>query len=359
MPVQSKSKQVERILRSNILGKRWRSGTRLPTERELAERYGVSRFALREALNALVSDGLILRRQGSGTFVAEATGNAQIAVVGTLYDLTSAHRFFARGLIDALRSTVQAEPRRVFLAIGHGDDGQEIADSIHLLDANVSRDVSGVLAVTRLASEVQARLSELRLPFVTIDSVQATSEYSVVLNYQAMVERGIAELGLRGIRDFAVMTVDYSAVHDATARPVFEALTQLAMNAVGGRTDRVIGAPQGRPDLAYGAFKQWWRQSERPDVMFFFDDVLCDMASRAVLELGLRVPDQFGFLTQSSTATRFVFPSPVTALEFNVDDIAARAWRLLSRLTDGKAVERKVDRVTPEFRAGDTLPSTG
>lgn len=46
------------------------AGDRLPTEAELAERLDVGRLSLREGLNALKSEGIIVAMQGRGTFVA-------------------------------------------------------------------------------------------------------------------------------------------------------------------------------------------------------------------------------------------------------------------------------------------------
>ncbi len=46
------------------------AGDRLPTEAELAERLDVGRLSLREGLNALKSEGIIIAMQGRGTFVA-------------------------------------------------------------------------------------------------------------------------------------------------------------------------------------------------------------------------------------------------------------------------------------------------
>lgn len=53
-----------------IRGGHYAPGDRLPSERQLAARFGVSRPTVREALGALESRGLIVTRQGSGTFVA-------------------------------------------------------------------------------------------------------------------------------------------------------------------------------------------------------------------------------------------------------------------------------------------------
>jgi GntR family transcriptional regulator len=47
-------------------------GERLPSEPILARGYKVSRFTVAKAVEQLVKDGLIVRKQGSGTFVAEA-----------------------------------------------------------------------------------------------------------------------------------------------------------------------------------------------------------------------------------------------------------------------------------------------
>src|SRR5207253_8975006 len=50
-------------------GGKLRPGDRLPPERELAARLQVSRASVREALRSLELQGLLSRRQGSGTFI--------------------------------------------------------------------------------------------------------------------------------------------------------------------------------------------------------------------------------------------------------------------------------------------------
>jgi GntR family transcriptional repressor for pyruvate dehydrogenase complex len=65
-------RQIEQLILRGIL----RPGERLPPERDLAERLGVSRPSLRDAIAELSERGLLSSRAGSGVFVAEVLGSA-------------------------------------------------------------------------------------------------------------------------------------------------------------------------------------------------------------------------------------------------------------------------------------------
>lgn len=62
-------------LETMILEGTLKAGERLPAERVLSERFGVSRPSLREAIQRLAARGLVVSRHGGGTFVAESLGN--------------------------------------------------------------------------------------------------------------------------------------------------------------------------------------------------------------------------------------------------------------------------------------------
>ncbi|MEM6741711.1 MAG: FCD domain-containing protein [Pseudomonadota bacterium] len=65
-------RQIELLILRGVL----RPGERLPAERALAERLGVSRPSLREAIAELETSGLLARRAGAGIFVADVLGSA-------------------------------------------------------------------------------------------------------------------------------------------------------------------------------------------------------------------------------------------------------------------------------------------
>ena len=70
--------EIVRQIKSMIAEGRLKSGDQLPPERDLAEKFLVSRTSVREALRALESVGLIEIRPGEGTFVREISVEALV-----------------------------------------------------------------------------------------------------------------------------------------------------------------------------------------------------------------------------------------------------------------------------------------
>jgi GntR family transcriptional repressor for pyruvate dehydrogenase complex len=66
------TRQIEKLILRGIL----RPGERLPAERDLAEKLGVSRPSLREAIAELQDKGLLTTRAGAGIYVADVLGSA-------------------------------------------------------------------------------------------------------------------------------------------------------------------------------------------------------------------------------------------------------------------------------------------
>jgi GntR family transcriptional regulator len=67
--------QLIELLKGKIQAGEWQTGDQIPSEPDLCEEYGISRTVVRQALHAIELEGLIIRRKGKGTFVAEPKYN--------------------------------------------------------------------------------------------------------------------------------------------------------------------------------------------------------------------------------------------------------------------------------------------
>jgi GntR family transcriptional regulator len=83
--------QLREELKRRILGREWKAGELLPGELALCAEHSVSRSVVRQAIGDLVYDGLVERRQGVGTFVAQPKIREGLAAreVGFYEDMTS------------------------------------------------------------------------------------------------------------------------------------------------------------------------------------------------------------------------------------------------------------------------------
>jgi DNA-binding FadR family transcriptional regulator len=87
-------------------------GAKLPTEHSLSEQLEVSRPVLRQALKQLREDGVVVSRQGSGSFVQQRPEGAVLdfAPVGSIADIQRTFEF--RAAIEGEAAYLAAERRR-------------------------------------------------------------------------------------------------------------------------------------------------------------------------------------------------------------------------------------------------------
>lgn len=110
--------QLENVLREKITSGSFEPGDRMPTEIELIEEYGVSRITVRQALQALATDGLIERKQGRGTVVA-ARKSRKKRFTGTIHLTGSLDELIEMGMDTPVKvlemNRVDADPHEAEL----------------------------------------------------------------------------------------------------------------------------------------------------------------------------------------------------------------------------------------------------
>lgn len=112
--------QVAADLQARIEAGRHPVGAALPTEQELCAAYGVSRHTVREALRLLAMQGLVRRRQGSGTEVIAATPPA--TYLHAMRSLTELYEYAADTRLEIAAAAVlplsEAEAHLISVAPG-------------------------------------------------------------------------------------------------------------------------------------------------------------------------------------------------------------------------------------------------
>lgn len=101
--------QIAESLKEAIRAGRLLPGERLDNEMDLAERLGVSRPTIRQAMQRLVLDGLVTRRRGLGTVVLAPRVMRAIALTSLYDDLTETERHPATAVLSVTQTPCDAE----------------------------------------------------------------------------------------------------------------------------------------------------------------------------------------------------------------------------------------------------------
>lgn len=200
--------QTAEALRKRV-GTEWRLGDRVPAEPKLCEEFGVSSITMRRAVATLVAEGLLVRLQGRGTFVA-----ADRSIVQGPPRLTSfTEDTHARGWASAAR----------VISVGTGRAPGDVCLQLGLGDSAVVTSIERV----RMADGEPVALQIAYLPAIVFPGLQA-HDFSRESLYDVLR----AEYGVHP----ATATENY---HASTATHAEAQLLEAALGSAVFRAERV------------------------------------------------------------------------------------------------------------------------
>ncbi|MFJ4840633.1 GntR family transcriptional regulator [Streptomyces sp. NPDC088746] len=219
-----KFRQLAHELRQSIRQGTWPVDSRLPTEKQLSMSSGTSVSTVRRAVDELVAEGLVVRRQGSGTFVLppDAPGTGR-ALVGVVVPDTA---FYYPRVLQGIEEALSAAGARLLLACSGYDQERESKDIQDMLEAGVD----GLLVVPTLigpepAEPYLARLAALPVPTVLVErrgtSLGDTNE-CVCTHHEAGAYDAVRHLAALGHQAIGLALRDPSP----TSAPVAEGFRQ-------------------------------------------------------------------------------------------------------------------------------------
>lgn len=126
--------QLKLSLRKKVDEQVWQEGQRLPSEAELCADYDVSRITVRRAVDELVEEGVLERRQGKGTFVASSRMSVQMMPMNVIMQ-----GFY---ILDTERKQTNVITKREYEANRHEREvlGLQEGDSVYVFTRQMMLD---------------------------------------------------------------------------------------------------------------------------------------------------------------------------------------------------------------------------
>ncbi|MCC6424444.1 MAG: GntR family transcriptional regulator [Phycisphaerales bacterium] len=340
-------------------------GKRIPTEKILADRMGISRNTVREALASLVQDGLLNRRQGSGTYVLKTQlqqqqkklADVKSVRIGLVLPPSSAPmNSYLQRLIHGMTHVKEGEPA-IKVRFLTSDSAYRGPAGVHYLDAIEHRSID-VLLITvfeinqdeldqAIKSKIPIIFCGLSTPRPGIAFVRSNLAAGVARMTNHLLDTGRKRIGLLMNDRVGALRASYlSGVVDAMARRGHD------------------------PDLSRIAY--WNKHRDRLEVALKSlldqdaDAIMCydDDAAIEVLSLlkkwNIEVPNSVAVVgandTAASDGSEFV---PLTTLRVHIEEMGAAVRDLaIGAMIRGVVPPRTLD-IEPQLIVRDSAPALG
>lgn len=334
-------KEIFEALKKDILGGKYDVAHALPSVGALARKYGVARATVHHSLDELFHHGLILRKQGSGTFVSRQGASRKIGLIlpGLAYS-----EFFEPIASALIRHARERDYTLLFSDVFSKDASKRSDEAIASAKDLVAHHAAGVLfqplegfaGCEKRNMLVLSILKENGMPVVLLDSDYTPklrrSGYDVVslnnLEAGMQLARHLVEMGAKNIH--FLRWPDFSPSVEEREFGMSVVISQTRGRGFAKTGDRALVTDPGDVE----AVRKYCRR-HRPDAFICATDMAAAGLKQSLEQCGLRVPDDVllaGF--DDVRVARFMTP-PLTTIRQPGDSIARIAFdRLIARLAN-------------------------
>jgi DNA-binding LacI/PurR family transcriptional regulator len=334
-------------------------GARLPTMQQLSEELGISVMTLNRALSELEAQGILMRRQGSGTYVSEKFATS----VGLVYDRTllgtSASPFGELLLNEAQERAVRGGEKFSLYLADPSSTGAAVHDD--LVEAVATRKISGVLTVTR--NEKAIAWLEKKVPVVSL-SYRDIAPYRVRIHHAQTAYLGARELARRGCKRIALWIPAGVGIGPEAGSQTFEELEffKKALKECGleYEPELVFNLDKLSSDVGdkVNDNREQGRAAARetfdkikPDGIVSIDDAMTLGALAEMNKMGVRAGHDISIASHTNKGSQllYAFAEELILLEVDPAEVASAMFSLLEARLRGDEIEEKVISIAPHL----------
>lgn len=338
--------KIKRAIHTQIVDGTLQAGEKLPSERRLQKEMGLSRGPIRQAVNALVQEGLLKRLPGVGTFVLEMKqAHVQSALVGLITFSHNFHFFYPQ-LTAKFGARLQRAGYGLSVAV-HNDRADELS---HIAENFLMQGVVALAIAPPRYGDITpliTLLSQNGIPLVFVGRRSSTMVIDCVapnneqVGYEAT--RYLLNLGHKHIVHIGFS--DYSTGqeratgyrHAMGERNLTPTVVELPLDHSASSIDEDV-LDDHLVEPAYQVAQQLWGKDKftAPTAAFCFNDITAIGVYKALRDLSLRVPEDVSIVAVDNLLSTRHFEVPLTTFALPGSEIGTKAADLLVAHLNGE-----------------------
>jgi GntR family transcriptional regulator of arabinose operon len=352
-------------LASRIQSGRLKQGDRIPTEKEWAVSYGVSRITSKKALDLAAEHGMIDRKPGKGSFVTREarmisgrSSRGRQRTIGVV--LPELSDFFGLDLFTALEQCAHENGYHILTGISNKRVEKENDLILRFRDYPVDAMIVFPVHKETFNNEM-LKLIISRFPIILVDRYLRDVSVPNVLTRN----RGATMLGMEHLYELGHRAIGVVSRPLATSTSLQERekgiLESLAKHGERSHPEwwlTELEELDDKSETRFLAHQSMIRRflSDHPELtaVFSLEYSAIPMLRSVAEELGLRVPEDLSLICFDSPGHVTSHLFPVTHLRQNQRGIACKAFELVRRMLDGEALTDYRFEVDAELIIGST-----
>ena len=326
--------QLSQILRTEIRQGRFPPGSRIPSERDLAERYGISRASVREAITELIEAGILFRTVGKGTFVASElpATPAPVAVKdrGISFAINEGVFNFVQTGYNRILAGVEAVCREAGfrLYLESFEEGRSQTDSLP----------AGCVVVGGISRHVLDGFRETSTPYVLVDLLMAedpSDHLAVRIDYASGTRAAMDYLHGLGHREFGFIGFPNSDRY----RTYWQALRSYGI-PYDPRHVEFLSGLELQPGMVAGfdAMQRLLAQPSLPTALVVVNDFVALGVMEQLKMSGHRIPHDVSVVGFDDLGLKTV--PPLTTVRVDLQLVGRLAAQALFRKMNGEEPEK-------------------
>jgi len=345
----SKTQIVIDFITKEIENGHFTPGTKLPPQSIITQNLNVGHSTFREATTNLVSLGILEKKHNSGLYVASKNGKGIICYISNVLSGITSHTSFKIHMMNNICKLINKAGYKQDLSYMLGYSLEDLLTRLDGIKEN--NDIKGLI-IDFDPKEIEDKLKEINKPYVIIKSVHSLYKNSIVLEYNQMCAIACGMMHMHNHNNFHVMYIDYSNI--IKAKDIY--FNELIKSMVNKDENRLITIPHTKDlEEAYYEFKKWWEHVEKPAAIVFADDSLCSVASKAINELNIKIPEELAIITIGNLFSKY--STPVEYTKINIDDVMAcqKTTDMIIELIENPDKEPTIEYIKGNYIGGNSI----
>jgi DNA-binding LacI/PurR family transcriptional regulator len=336
--------EITNRFRERVQSGALRPGARLPSFAEMKEQYGASQATMDRVFALLEQDGLIVREQGRGTFVADPSRRPKsglIGFVGNDYEVRQRVVYSAH-ILEGIEEVIAREEKRLLLLRSDSPVGWDQVEGVLLHDPTVK-----VESLPKGLPCVAIMHAVAGVPSVTADDYDGG--HLAALHLLQLGHRRIAYL--LQVRDVSWLRRRAAGFRDALEEAGIAVPPEWIHDPL--KPFRPGGYSQWGLDNMRDWLKDDWER-HKFTALLAQNDVAAIGAIEALREAGLRVPQDVSVMGYDGTEVCDHSSPRLTAIEVPLHGISVRATEMLFQQINGEKSEQESVVLPVRLKAGGT-----